>query len=152
MESRWQKLKSRVIEALEFLKRKILPLFGNINVILFCILLTIIAGLSFQIVTLNNKIDESSNETINLINDSLKEQNKYIKRIEEIDNNYKKDIEGIKREYQASLKELEKIKETKQKQIIKASYKQPDKVAKEIADEFDFDLVNSKSLEKEKKK
>lgn len=124
---------------------------SNLNYVIYGLFGVVIIILFLKIASLEKQLDESSLETSNLLNESYKIDDSYFKKLQEIDNKYEQEINQINKNYRESKIELEKLKEIKQKQIIKASYKQPDKVAKEIADEFDFDLVNSKNVSREGK-
>jgi len=144
MESRWQKLKSRLIDLSLTIKSISSKIFNNINNIIYIIFGIIIVLLFLKIGFLQKEIQENNIETINLLNESLKIDNSYLEKIQNIDKKYEQEIIKINKNYIDSKLELEKIKELKQKQFLKASYERPDEVAKEIADEFDFDLVNLK--------
>lgn len=151
MESRWQKLKSRLMGLLPVIKKVGSTITSNLNYVIYGLFGIIIIILFLKIASLEKQLDESSLETANLLNESYKIDDSYFKKLQEIDKKYEQEINQINKNYRESKIELEKLKELKQKQIIKASYKQPDKVAKEIADEFDFDLVNSKNVSREGK-
>lgn len=151
MESRWQKLKSRLMGLLPVVKKVGSTITSNLNYVIYGLFGIVIIVLFLKIASLEKQLDESSLETANLLNESYKIDDSYFKKLQEIDKKYEQEINQINKNYRESKIELEKLKELKQKQIIKASYKQPDKVAKEIADEFDFDLVNSKNVSREGK-
>jgi uncharacterized protein YsxB (DUF464 family) len=100
--------------------------------------------LFLKINSLNNDIEDINNEHVSFINESFKIDEEHKSKLNRLETSHKNEMISIQKTYDDKLKLVMAMKVKQQKLYIDASNKQPDKLAKEIAEQFDFDLVGDK--------
>lgn len=116
-------------------KRNLIMVAGFAICILFLFL---------KINSLNNDIEDINNEHVSFINESFKIDEEHKSKLNRLEKSHKDEMASIQKTYDEKLKLIMAMKVKQQKLYIDASNKQPDKLAKEIAEQFDFDLVEGK--------
>jgi hypothetical protein len=116
-------------------KRNLIMIAGFAICILFLFL---------KINSLNNDIEDINNEHVSFINESFKIDEEHKSKLNRLETSHKNEMISIQKTYDDKLKLVMAMKVKQQKLYIDASNKQPDKLAKEIAEQFDFDLVGDK--------